>query len=258
MKKIIISLLTLILSVSGLFTSTVYASRTNNTVIIDGHRITISNVDGYITAEMIERNTKYQLSHKQFTNSFNLKEKDILSRIANENIYTVNFKSLDGSTIDVSMQNNQTGEMVERPKYQTREAIAIGLGWLALSALAKALMTVAGVIVIGGITYYSVTALSRILREQPTIHYYSAKLHNGNLYIGTPLRTHSQAVSVLKSYGDIIARNREYARSIAVSVSPVRKVLHDRRHTNNAGYLNHFHYYRNNKDVVRHVHAFYQ
>lgn len=258
MKKFIAILLATLLAVSNLFSLTAYAENSEKIIVVDGKKITVSSSRGVVSAKVVEGTNSYELIHKRFTDNFIVNERNLLQRSIDIDSYKIDFKRLTTDEVDVESIRDSLGKVKTISKYESRSAIAIGLGWLTLSALGKALAMAAGVVVIAGVTYYAISALSTLLRENSHIDYYEGFLHNNNLYIGTPIYSQSQATNYLRNYKNIIARNRDYAQRAAMSASPIGKISHHHRHISNAGYLPHYHYHKTFNEIARHVHAFYK
>ncbi|MFD2671148.1 hypothetical protein [Marinicrinis sediminis] len=111
----------------------------------------------------------------------------------------------------------------------------------ALAALEAALLATAGAIIIGGITYYTATAVSEALNssENKDQNYFIALLQDGKFYLG-PSITYNQAKSRVQAEADVFVRTQSRALTLTKNISQnyVGPEIHG---SINNGYFYHYH-----------------
>lgn len=216
----------------------------NNNFYLDGYNITvIENTDKFIKVKTKENDKEYILELDLIDNEFKLNTLDKNSRdiqdviVEEANNDTILAKVSDGDIHDGFTIDTQQ----EKDPYDDKIAIVVGSG-AAAAALIKAILALGAVVIVGGATWYTASkVISRLKRDQPQIHYYTARLYNGNVLIGSAIKSKSSAAARLKSQGDVFAISSGYAYDACKSASPIKSVSSRQKHGSGNSQYYHYH-----------------
>lgn len=222
-------------------------------VNIDSYSIDIlKNNDNEIEVKTIEDGVEYIVTFDKNSEEYFLKTKEeesFLSKILNEDkiidtqkiiIEDASEDSVNATVLDG--KNKKGFEISENDEELTAQApLVIGAG-AAASALIKAILAIAGTYVIAGATWYVASSvISKLKRDQPEVHYYSAMLHKGKVVIGKALKSKSLAVRRLSLEMDVFAISSGYAYDACKSASPIKQVSARQKHGSGSNHYYHYH-----------------
>lgn len=256
MNKMMKKILSVVLGLAMLFyllPLETFAS--NKTIMVDGYTINIlENSASTVKVGLVDNGKEYIMTHDLFTNEFTLKETTYESNIFRRlflnteeetNDYDVYVQTLTEDKIiaDVAGVDTDENYKIERASDEILAQAPLVLGVpAAAAALLEALLAILAAVVIAGVTWYVASkVISTLKREQPGVKYYTAMLYRDNVYLGTALKTKSQAVLRLAAGGSVFAIASGYAYDACKSASPIRKVSTRQKH--GTGNNNYYHYH---------------
>ena len=127
--------------------------------------------------------------------------------------------------------------------YSLPAAVVVVSGTAVAAALLKAILAITATIIVAGVVYYAAkSAIARLKRDQPQVHYYYAYLQSGdNVYIGPRIKSQSAAATVLRAGHNVFAISSGYAYNACKSASPISRVSSRQKHS--GGGKNYYHYH---------------
>jgi len=251
------------------FINTNVFADSEQTINIDGFDIKIEETENAVTASTITDGIKHELIFDKSEDSYTLKtEQD--GGIIDQALGNLESDSQEVIIEDATPENItatiKDGDIIEGLEIQDNKVIEDGntteaqaplilyLGEAAAAALIQAILATTATIVIGGATWYAAsTAISKLKEKQPKVHYYTALLRNGKVYIKSAIKSQSAAAARLKTNYDVFATSQQYALNAAKSASPTGIVKHE-KHGSGSNYYWHYHgrNAQNTKNVTGH------
>ena len=208
MKKILSLLLVVcMMSVSTIWTVKAYDGDTDE-ITVDGYDITIEdNTDSETVVSTFVDGVNYQITFDKTDEEFEM-------------------VTSDDDTVEVQAA-----------------AVVVVSGTAVAAALLKAILAITATIIVAGVVYYAAkSAIARLKRDQPQVHYYYAYLQSGdNVYIGPRIKSQSAAATVLRAGHNVFAISSGYAYNACKSASPISRVSSRQKHS--GGGKNYYHYH---------------
>ena len=241
------------MSVSTIWTVKAYDGDTDE-ITVDGYDITIEdNTDSETVVSTFVDGVNYQITFDKTDEEFEMVTSEYSAYFlgfglgdCTEETFEINVENLNEDGVEAELVSEDTSEtlVVSDDTVEVQAAaVVVVSGTAVAAALLKAILAITATIIVAGVVYYAAkSAIARLKRDQPQVHYYYAYLQSGdNVYIGPRIKSQSAAATVLRAGHNVFAISSGYAYNACKSASPISRVSSRQKHS--GGGKNYYHYH---------------